>query len=216
MNGDSIIISHSIHPSSKNDATSSALSSSVLVAYLPVCRSMPINCDCHPPINGDRHPYSHFQQMLSECVAVKATRLWYQMSDSLPSHTTESSIGSGPLLTIIKISINNENKLIPQPHDFAQSTQGLLSKEREREKVAATTTTKHFLFIMLVCVCVRVRVCVCVCVCVYVHVCLCVCACVCVCVRLCVCVCVCMCVCECVCACVNAHVCMYVCVCVFI
>ena len=198
MNGDSIIISHSIHPSSKNDATSSALSSSVLVAYLPVCRSMPINCDCHPPINGDRHPYSHFQQMLSECVAVKATRLWYQMSDSLPSHTTESSIGSGPLLTIIKISINNENKLIPQPHDFAQSTQGLLSKEREREKVAATTTTKHFLFIMLVCVCVcaHVRACVCACVCVYVcmymYVCVCVHVCVCVCVRLCVCVCVCV------------------------
>ena len=77
----------SILPSSENDATSRAFSSSVPLS--PLCRSV--------PINGDRHPHSHFRQTLSECVVVQATRLRYEMSDMiLLSPTTESDCGSRP------------------------------------------------------------------------------------------------------------------------
>ena len=57
-----------------------------MLAILRFLLCQPVVC----LINGDYHPHLHFDQTLSECVAL------HQILDSLPSHMTESESVSGP------------------------------------------------------------------------------------------------------------------------
>ena len=84
----------SICPCSKRNATNSAVSSLVLV-----CASL-----LYANLRWLSSTLALFRhclnvcQTLSECVSVQATRPWYQTSDVLPSHTTESERGLGPFV----------------------------------------------------------------------------------------------------------------------